>query len=167
MSSSIYNSSNPLAEIFAIRLRVQDLKGLARFVQEQMSAQNISTHEVAKRSGNAISHGTVWNIANQQVKDVKPSTLTALAKGLRVSEDDILGAVGGKQTQDERAVGLVNKILSLPEETIGILEIQINALYRQLSTRNPASEQKPKSKRIKGATPQEQGINTRRQANNK
>ena len=72
---------------------------LAELVNRRMQELNLSTNEVARRSGNAISNGTVWNIQNNRVKDVKEETLLALAKALEISEDEVFNAYRGKDPE--------------------------------------------------------------------
>lgn len=63
-----------------------------------MEEKNLSTYDVARRSGNLITHQTVWSLLNAQGKDVKVGTLKALAKGLGVSEDEIFAVARGITT---------------------------------------------------------------------
>lgn len=64
-------------------------KELAEFVTHRMAELNLSNYDVERRSGNAISHGTVWNIQNERVKTIEDDTITALAKALDVEADDL------------------------------------------------------------------------------
>lgn len=73
---------------------------LAEFVRRKMEEQNLSTYDVARQSGGVITHAAVWGILNSQSKDVKVGTLRALAKGLKVSEDEIFAVIRGKSLND-------------------------------------------------------------------
>ncbi|MDT5268421.1 MAG: Cro/C1-type DNA-binding domain [Acidobacteriota bacterium] len=66
-----------------------------------MEGKGLSTYDVARRSGNLITHQTVWSLLNAQGKDVKVGTLKALAKGLGVSEDEIFAVARGKSVSGD------------------------------------------------------------------
>lgn len=66
-----------------------------------MEGKSLSTYDVARRSGNLITHQTVWSLLNAQGKDVKVGTLKALAKGLGVSEDEIFAVARGKSVSGD------------------------------------------------------------------
>jgi transcriptional regulator with XRE-family HTH domain len=74
---------------------------LATLVRNRMEELNLSTNAVARKSGHKISNGTVWNIANNRVKDVKEDTLRALARGIDLPEDEVLAAYYGKQVEPD------------------------------------------------------------------
>ena len=87
-----------------IRFSVQNLQeALATYVRQKMDEKNLSTYEVERRSGGDITHGSVWNILNQRVTDVKARTLRALAKGLGVSEDELFAVARGKSLNGTEA----------------------------------------------------------------
>lgn len=110
-------------------------QALADFVRGRMKELNdLSTYEVAKRSGGRISNGTVWNIANGRVRSVKDDTLRALSRALQVSEEELFTvAYGGAPKNDKDAVEqtLLMKFRQLPpqwqKDLIGILDL----LYRE------------------------------------
>jgi transcriptional regulator with XRE-family HTH domain len=80
---------------------------LADLVRSRMEELNLSTNAVARKAGNKISNGTVWNIANSRVKDVKEETLRALARGLDLSEEEVFAAYFGKSVeQDDSLEGI-------------------------------------------------------------
>jgi transcriptional regulator with XRE-family HTH domain len=74
---------------------------LAEYLREQMEGKGLSTYDVARRSGNLITHQTVWSLLNAQGKDVKVGTLKALAKGLGISEDEIFAVARGKSVSGD------------------------------------------------------------------
>jgi plasmid maintenance system antidote protein VapI len=82
-------------------------ESLAEFVQRRMKELNdLSTYDVARLSGGRVSNGTVWNILNERVRDVKPDTLNALARALQVSEQEIYNVAHGREPLDrESATG--------------------------------------------------------------
>lgn len=106
------NTDNLLVINSVICFSVQDRQAdLARFVRQKMDDLNLSTYDVERRSGGAITHGSVWNILNQRVKDVKSGTLSALAKGLGISEEELFDVYRGKQPAGDGVL----------EEEIGVL----------------------------------------------
>lgn len=116
MSTPFYKSSTALTVNSVIRFVVQDLQGLAAYVSEKMQRQNLSLHDVAKRSGGRISHATVANIVNVASKEVKSSTLAGLAKGLGVSEDEIVAVARGKNNQPMTLERFVQELQTLGVE---------------------------------------------------
>lgn len=114
MSSTLYKNYNGVYVNPAICFVVQTLQEkLAATVRQKMDEQKLSTHDVARQSGNAISHMTVWNILNANVKDVKASTLRALAKGLNISEEEMFAAA----RDDKKTQSTDGKL----EEEIGVM----------------------------------------------
>ena len=75
---------------------MQDLQALAEYTRRWMDEYSLSTHKVSQRSGGAISHSTVGNILNSAVKEVKESTLAALAVGLGRPQEEVFAAARGK-----------------------------------------------------------------------
>ncbi|HEY0545273.1 MAG TPA: helix-turn-helix transcriptional regulator [Pyrinomonadaceae bacterium] len=105
-------TDNMLVINSVIRFSVQDRQAdLAKYVRQKMDEQNLSTYDVERRSGGTVTHGTVWNILNQRVKDVKSSTLSALAKGLGVSVDEVFNVYRGGSANGDNML----------EEEIGVL----------------------------------------------
>jgi transcriptional regulator with XRE-family HTH domain len=69
-----------------------------------MTDHNLSTHEISRRAkaaGYSLSNGTVSNILNCRVKDVKEITLKGLAKAFKVLDDEVFRVYYGAGT-DER-----------------------------------------------------------------
>lgn len=98
-TNDLDKSDNPLYIKYVIQTSVHNLQAaLAEYVRQKMNEQNLSTYDVERRSGGQITHGSVWNILNQRVKDVKASTLRALAKGLGITEEQIFAIARGKST---------------------------------------------------------------------
>lgn len=120
--SSLFNEKYNAVDIkSAIRFVVQDLQGLAAYVRAKMETQALSHQDVAARAGGAISHTTVWNVANSAVKEVKQSTLSALARGLGVSEDEIFAVARGVRpttpnTADQHAKFIVEEFSQLSDD---------------------------------------------------
>lgn len=78
---------------------------LAELVRRRASElNNLSTNEIARRAkakGYDLSNGTVWNVMNNRVKDVKEETLNALAYALELSIDEVLAAYYDKPLEFE------------------------------------------------------------------
>src|SRR6476660_2359048 len=79
---------------------------LTEFVTRILSEKSLSFRDVAEKSGGAISHSTVADIANGQRVESKKGTLTALAKGLDEPSDVVFRVARG-----------------LPAEEVGLFEI--------------------------------------------
>lgn len=89
-----------------------------------MEGKGLSTYDVARRSGNLITHQTVWSLLNAQGKDVKVGTLKALAKGLGASEDEVFAVARGKSLSDDLQLDesmLLEHFRGLPPESREIL----------------------------------------------
>lgn len=79
-------------------------ESLAAFVRRRMKELNdLSTYDVARLSGGRVSNGTVWNVLNERVRDVKPDTLIALAAALQVSEQEIYDVAHGRAPLDRES----------------------------------------------------------------
>ena len=65
-----------------------------------MSEKSISTYEVARRSGGAISQSTVTKILNRDIRSHSIETLSALAKGLGVPEEAMFRVARGLSAEN-------------------------------------------------------------------
>ena len=114
-----------------------------------MRELSLSTYEVARLSGGTITHQTVWSILNTRAKDIKLSTLLALARGLHVSEEELFDAVRGKSRRDQPPAELRAAIFfrELPpdrqQDALRLLE----TLHRQHSVKPPEVKRTAKKKR--------------------
>lgn len=144
-----------------IRFDVQNLQAtLADFVREKMDEQNLSTYDVERRSGGAITHGSVWNILNQRVKDVKAGTLRALAKGLGVSEEEVFDAARGKEPVKDSGLESDNELAALfyeykeladddKEELRAVMEMVRQEIRRRKQAGELVSQRKAREKASK------------------
>lgn len=85
---------------------MQKLDALADAVKDRMNELDLNTYEVAnaaKLRGHKIVHGTVWNVINQNVKEVKDATLTALEFGLNMPSGT-LRAIARGEAQDLKPI---------------------------------------------------------------
>ncbi len=65
-------------------------KKLAKCISDRMDELNLSYKDVESNSRGTISNGSVWNIVNERVKDVKEETFNNLAKGLKMTPAELL-----------------------------------------------------------------------------
>lgn len=85
---------------------MQKLDALADAVKDRMDELGLNTYEVANAAtarGHKIVHGTVWNVINENVKEVKDKTLTALELGLDMPSGTLRAIIRGEQ-QDLRPI---------------------------------------------------------------
>lgn len=109
---------------------------------------DLSTNEVARRSGNRISNGTVWNIMNNRVKDVKEETLSALAGALEISEDVILAAYYDKPLDDAAAFDSEIHVIfkgfnELSDEDKAEMLATVRMLGSEIQRRRPRAPKEP------------------------
>lgn len=131
LSTTFYKSSTPIDVNPVIHSVVAGLnQKLADFVGRAMVAQNLSTHDVARRSGGRISHATVWNIQNGRIKNIQNDTLVALAKGLGVPEDELFLLVrgGAHQTEEAELLSRLSGLRDIPADRREVLITQFVAL---------------------------------------
>lgn len=76
-------------------------ESLADYLRRVISEKNLKYRQVALRSGGRISHASISAIIKGQTKDIKSSTISALAKGLDVPEADLFAIVRGKPLSSE------------------------------------------------------------------
>jgi transcriptional regulator with XRE-family HTH domain len=117
VSSPFYNSSNPIAAKSAIGFAMHGLKPLADYIKKLMDERKLNPRELAELTNGAITRQTVWNLINGQVKEVKDATLIALAKALKVPEEEMFAMARGRSSDSEFSLEekrLVNHFRSLP-----------------------------------------------------
>ena len=105
--NEINKKYNLMNNTVAIMRYMQNLKALASAVSAEMQKQNLNTYEVADRArkkGYKIVHGTVWNVINCNVKEVKDKSIVAIAHGLDLPEQTLFAIVRGKKDGAEAAV---------------------------------------------------------------
>jgi hypothetical protein len=84
-----FTATTSCARYFGVRSLQENL---ARYVRRKMDEQNLSTYDVAKRADGKITHAGVWGILNTQGKDVKVSSIIALASAFKVSPLEVFRA---------------------------------------------------------------------------
>jgi transcriptional regulator with XRE-family HTH domain len=88
-------------------------ESLSEFVRRIAAERNLKYREIARRSGNAISHATVGEIINNPNKTVTVDTLKALAEGLDVPYSLLAGIAFGQHTETAGDEQLENELTSL------------------------------------------------------
>lgn len=90
--------SDGYISLFVVTAGRAELEDLADFVRRTRHEKNLSLRAVEENSGGAISKGYVGQIENRAVlgHSVTPQKLSALSKGLQVSEDEIFAVARGK-----------------------------------------------------------------------
>jgi transcriptional regulator with XRE-family HTH domain len=101
LMSSLFDKSTEPLYVKSTRLRVVMAlqETLSDYVRRVISEKGLNYREVSRRSGGVISHATVGDIVNGVSKDVRTATLSALARGLGVSEDEIFAIARGKKLE--------------------------------------------------------------------
>jgi transcriptional regulator with XRE-family HTH domain len=69
---------------------------ITEVVRRRMDSEGWSTYDVARQSGDEITHATVWSIKEGRVKSIKIQTLHSLAKGLKIPVSELIGLAEGK-----------------------------------------------------------------------
>jgi transcriptional regulator with XRE-family HTH domain len=67
---------------------------LSDFVRRVANEKGLAYREVARRSG--LSSPSISDIVSGKTRNIKSSTIPALAKGLGVTDEEILAVIGGK-----------------------------------------------------------------------
>lgn len=127
---------------------MQNLDALAVAVSAEMQRQKLNTYEVADRArkkGYKIVHGTVWNVINQNVKEVKDKTIIALAHALDLPEQhlfDILRGIGssGEVIENARFNTIAKGYGQLSEQEKQNLEPFLTAIEQTINKALPEIE---------------------------
>jgi transcriptional regulator with XRE-family HTH domain len=92
---------------------LQETVNLSDFVRQVMQAKSLTTRDVEKASGKAITHSYVNKIKNGDAKNLSTAILQGLAKGLGVSEEEIFSIVRGKEREPDTKINNTFELLSL------------------------------------------------------
>lgn len=94
--------------------RPEGMNRLAEFIRAEMQRQNLSYNDVANRGGNKITHGTIWNIVNGNVKQLRPESIDAIARGLQLAPEKLWTiALSSPRAKSEHAYS--TRAVSLPQ----------------------------------------------------
>jgi transcriptional regulator with XRE-family HTH domain len=103
MSSAFYKSIRTSYVLSAkhIVMPSKQVK-LSDYVRDVMKEKRLSYRDVAQKSGGLISHTTVNDVVNNNRTVLMNDTLTALAKGLDVPEDEVFRVARGLSARPSR-----------------------------------------------------------------
>lgn len=127
---------------------------LAEYIARQMEAKNWSYNDVARASGSfKLSNGTIWNLVNLRVKDVKENTLRGLAKAFSVPETEVLEIYYGRKkvseddlADDEEIAALFYKYKNLTDDEKRELRRLLRSLDREIDEIEAERKKKRKAK---------------------
>lgn len=133
---------------FAKQLNVQSgREELADYVRRQMGERNWSTYDVVRNSGGLItSNGTIWNVINLRIKDIKEKTLRGLAKAFNVPETELFEIYYGKKAgeegfaDDQEIAALFYEYKELTDEDKGELRTVMEMVRQEIRRRKQAGE---------------------------
>ena len=113
-------------------------ENLADFVRRIRNEKRLSTPDVERLSNFRITDGYVSRIENNGVKNVSPEKLSALAKGLGITEEEIFAVARGKipnelAKMDERFVILGIKFGNLTGQNKVKAEILVEIIEREFA----------------------------------
>lgn len=113
-------------------------ENLADFVRKIRNEKRLSTPDVERLSNFEITDGYVSRIENSGVKNVSPEKLSALAKGLGVTEEEIFAIARGKNPNEqakaeERFISLSVKFTELKGQNRERAEFLIEVLEREIA----------------------------------
>lgn len=111
---------------------------LADFVRRTRNEKGLSTPDVERLSNFSITDGYVSRIENDGVKNVSPEKLSALAKGLGVTEEEVFAVARGKipnkqLVTEERFELLRIKFSELQGSNKAKAEVLVETLERELN----------------------------------
>lgn len=149
LNDSVYSQSIQPAKCSIVQ---NGRERLAEYIARQMEARNWSYNDVARASGSfKLSNGTIWNLANLRVKDVKENTLKGLAKAFNVPEAEVFEIYYGKKrvgedelADDEEVAALFYKYKKLTEEDKKEIRRLISVVDREIDR---MEDEKKKAKR--------------------
>jgi transcriptional regulator with XRE-family HTH domain len=113
---------------------------LSDYVREVIKQKRLNYREVARRSRGQISHSTIGDIINRRTRNVKADTLVALARGLKVPQEELLAIAFGTKAEDndfERSyfARLYNKSKKLQGKDRTFIQECLEVLEREIDRR--------------------------------
>ena len=76
-------------------------ESLPDYIRRVVNEKGLTYREVARRSGGGITAPSISAIISGQTRNIKSSTITALAKGLGVSAEEVFAIARGKSTSGD------------------------------------------------------------------
>lgn len=86
---------------------------ISDYVRRIANEKGLSYRKIAEKSGGLITHSTVSDVINERVKNLSSATITGLANGLGVTEQEIFDIVRGKISNNEIVIDEQFENLSL------------------------------------------------------
>ena len=132
-------------------------EGLAELIEARMKELNLNPYDVARRSGDRISHTTVRNITSRHVREVKDETLEVLSDVLDVPLRRLYAlsrkeGEAAESSYEERFRDMALKFERLDEGEKMAMEDIIAMVERELERRGrirPKSERETEKKRTR------------------
>lgn len=114
-------------------------ENLAAYIRKTREDKGFTVEEVAERSRGGISQAYVNKIENGGVKNVSPEKLSALAKGLSISEEEMFAIVRGRNVNEvDRFTDFFGEGEELTEhERAVVLAVARAAIQQQLKNKKP------------------------------
>ena len=132
-------------------------EGLAELIAAKMQELNLNPYDVARRSGDRISHTTVRNITSRHVREIKDETMEVLSDVLDIPLRQLY-ALSRKESDEvasayqERFKDMALKFERLDEGEKMAMEDIIAMVERELERRGrikPKSERETEKKRTR------------------
>ncbi|MDQ1592976.1 MAG: hypothetical protein QOG71_3603 [Pyrinomonadaceae bacterium] len=105
MPSNIFTKNQNKRPVEYITLSGVDKKqagDLSDYLRRKLNEdETLTLRKIEERSGGKITHSYLSKILNRVVKNPSVEKLQAIAKGLGVSDDEVLAAVRGKRPEDD------------------------------------------------------------------
>lgn len=125
MDSPTIVGQPPPKQVIPFRMVGDVREKLGAFVRRTRHEKGLSTLDVERKSNFKISDGYVSRIENEGVKNVSPQKLTALAKGLGATEEELFAVVRGKDPNEA----------ALAEERFRLLSAKFSKFTGEKKTR--------------------------------
>lgn len=119
-------------------------ESLPDYIRRVVNERGLTYREVARRSGGGITAPSISAIISGQTRNIKSSTITALAKGLGVSAEEVFAIARGKSTSGDlqlNEIRLLEYFRALPAERQGDALIILEAISQRYG--NVKSEDQP------------------------
>ncbi len=117
-------------------MNLDNEQSLANYVSRIMIEKKLTSYEIEQRSNKQINQSYVVKIKNNNITNVSPVKLKALAKGLGVSEEEIFSIIRGKlpdlsNLANEQLENLIRKFGQLPMSKRIYAQALIDLLNRE------------------------------------
>jgi hypothetical protein len=111
-------------------------EALSKFIDDYMNRNNLSTYDVARIASEGgpdyhIANTTVWGARNNRWKQLYPSTMKALARGLGVTEKE-LWDIAQNRAAPQPGYLLEGRTINLPDSTWELIEAEAKRTKRTI-----------------------------------